>query len=84
MNAIYYYIIFCVNKIGKKRFSPRLSNNHSGFLCHVTSLFYSNYTIGHIYPSFNAFYVSKNAVLKWKTLSPHINFTKTTLVKCSV
>ena len=63
---------------------PRLSNNHSGFLCHVTFLFYSNYTIGDIYPSFNAFYLRKSAVLKWKTLLPHINFPKTALVRCSV
>ena len=56
--------------------SPRLSNNHSGFLCHVTFLFYSNYTVGDIYPSFNAFYLRKSAVLKWKTLLPHINFQR--------
>ena len=64
--------------------SPRLSNNHSGFLCHVTFLFYSNYTIGDIYPLFNAFYLRKSAVLKWKTLLPHINFPKTALVRGSV
>ena len=40
----------------------------------MTFLFYSNYTIGDIYPSFNAFYLRKSAVLKWKTLLPHINF----------
>ena len=57
--------------------SARLSNNNSGFMCHVTFLFYSNYTVGDIYPSFNAFYLRK-------TLLPHINFTKTALVRCSV
>ena len=66
------------------KLSPRLSINHSGFLCHVTFLFYSNYTLGDIYPSFNAFYLRKSAVLKWKTLLPHINFPKTALVRCSV
>ena len=56
--------------------SPTLSNNHSGFLCHVTFLFYSNYTIGDKYPSFNAFYLRKSKVLKWKTLLLHINFQR--------
>ena len=64
--------------------SPSLSNNHSGFLCHVTFYIYSKYNIGAIYPSFNAFYLRKSAVLKWKTLWPDINFPKTTLVRCSV
>ena len=50
----------------------------------MTFLFYSSYTIGDIYPSFNAFYLRKSAVLKWKTLLPHINFPKTALVRCSV
>ena len=65
---------FCLKSIFTKGdlASPRLSNNHSGFLCHVTFLFYSNYTIGGIYPSFNVFYLRKSAVLKWKTLLPHI------------
>ena len=53
--------------------SPTLSNNHCGFLCHVTFLFYSNYTSDDIYPSFNAFYLRKSVVLEWKTLLPHIN-----------
>ena len=56
--------------------SPRLSNNHSDFLCHVTFLFCSNYTISNIYPSLNAFYLRKSVVLKWKTLLPHINFQR--------
>ena len=56
--------------------SPRLSNNHSGFLGHVTFLFYSNYTIGDIYPSFNTFYLRKSTVLKWKTLLAHIKFQR--------
>ena len=64
--------------------SLRLSNNHSGFMCHVTFLFSSNYTIGDIDPSFNALYLRKHPVLKWKTLLPHINFPKTALVRCSV
>ena len=51
--------------------------NHSGFLCHVTFYIYSKYTIGDIYPSFDAFYLRISAVLKWKTLLPHINFPKT-------
>ena len=54
------------------------------FLCHVTFLFYSNYTIGYMYPLFNAFYLRKSAVLKWKSLLPYINFPKTALVRCSV
>ena len=44
--------------------SPRLSNHHSGFLCHVTILFYSNYTIGDMYPSFNVFYLRKSAEME--------------------
>ena len=68
---------FCLKTIFTKGdLSPRLSNNHSGFLCHVTFLFYSNYTIFDIYPSFNAFYLRNSAVLKWKTLLPHINFQR--------
>ena len=63
--------------------SLSLSNNHSGFLCHVTFYMYSKYSIGTIYPSFNVFYLRIRAVLKWKTL-PHINCPKTTLVRCSV
>ena len=66
------------------KLSPRLSNNHSGVLCHVTFLFYSNYNIGDIYPSFNAFYLRKSAVLKWKTLLTNIKVPKTALVRCSV
>ena len=31
---------------------PSLSNNHFGFLCHVTFYIYSKYTIGDIYLSF--------------------------------
>ena len=45
-------------------------------VCHVTFLFYSHETIGDIYPSFNAFYLRKSAVLKWKTLLPQINFSE--------
>ena len=68
-----------------KPYSQRvLTNNHSGFLCHVTFLLYSNYTIGDIYPSFNVFYLRKSVVLKWKTLLPHFNFPKTALARCSV
>ena len=66
------------------KLSPSLSNNHSGFLCHLTFYSYSKYNIGAIYPSYDVFYLSIRAVLKWKTLLPHINFPKTTLVKCSV
>ena len=55
-------------------------NNHSGFLCHVTIYIYSKYTICEIYPSFDVL----SAVLKWKSLLPHINFQKATLVRCSV
>ena len=62
----------------------KLSNNHSGFLCHVTFYIYSKYNIGPICPSFDVFYLRIRAVLKWKTLLPHINFPKTTLVRCSV
>ena len=64
--------------------SLSLSNNHSGLLCHVTFYIYSKYNIGAIYPSFDAFYLRIRAVLKGKTLLPHINFPKTTLVRCSV
>ena len=32
----------------------------------------------------SAFYPRKSAILKWKTLLPHINFTKNVLVRCSV
>ena len=32
------------------------SNNHSGFLCHVTFYIYSKYTIVDIYHSFDVFY----------------------------
>ena len=65
--------------------SPSFSNNHSGFLCHMTFYIYSKYTIGDIYPSFDAFLLWISAVLKWKTLLPHINFfPKTTIVRCSV
>ena len=64
--------------------SPSLSNNHSGFLCHVTFYIYSKYNIGAIYPSFDVFYLRIRVVLKWKPLLPHINFPKTTLVRCSV
>ena len=64
--------------------SPSLSNNYSGFLCHVTFYIYSKYNIGAIYPSFDIFYLRIRAVLKWKTLLPHINFPKTTLLRCSV
>ena len=64
--------------------SPSLSNNHSGFLCHVTFCIYSKYNMGAIYPSFDVFYLRIIAVLKWKTLLPHINFPKTTLVRCSL
>ena len=59
-------------------------NNHSGFLCHVTFCICSKYNIGAIYPSFDVFYLRIRAVLKWKTLLPHINLLKTTLVRCSV
>ena len=38
----------------------------------MTFLFYSNYNIGDIYPSFNVVYLRKSTVLKWKTLLPHI------------
>ena len=76
---------FCVKIVFTKGdLAPRLSNNNSRFLCNVTFLFYSNYTIGDIYPSLNAFYLRKSAVLKWTTLSPQINFPKTALVRCPV
>ena len=39
---------------------------------------------GAIHPSFDVFYLRIRAVLKWKTLLPHINFPKTTLVRCFV
>ena len=45
--------------------SPRLSNKHNGFLCHVTFGIYSKYTTGNMYPSFDVFYLRINAVLKW-------------------
>ena len=64
--------------------SPSLSNNHSGFLCHVTICIYSKYDIGATYSSFDVFYLRISAVLKWKTLLQHINFPNTTLVRCSV
>ena len=56
--------------------SPRLSYNHSGFLGHVTFYFYLKYNIGDKYPSFDRFYLRISAVLKWKTLLPHINFQR--------
>ena len=37
--------------------SPSLSNNHIGFLGHVTFYIYSKYNIGAIYPSFDVFYL---------------------------
>ena len=55
-----------------------------GFLGHMTFYIYSKYTIGDIYPSFDAFYLRINAVLKWRILLPHINFPQTMLVRCSV
>ena len=64
--------------------SPSLSNNYSGFLCHVACYFYSKYNIGDIYPLFDAFYVRISAILKWKTKLPHANFPKTTLGRCSI
>ena len=64
--------------------SLSLSYNHSGFLRHVTFYIYPKYNIGVIYPSFDVFYLRIRTVLKWKTLLQHINFPKTTLVKCSV
>ena len=66
------------------KLSPSLSNNHSGFLCHVTFCIYSKYNIGATYSSFDVFYLRISAVLKLKTLLPHINFPNTTLVRCSV
>ena len=68
----------------KVKLSPSLSNNHSGFLCHVTFYIYSKYNIGTIYPLFDILYLRIRAVLKWKTLLPLINFPNTTLVRCSV
>ena len=59
---------------GDLAISPSLSNNHSGFLWHVTFYFYSKYIIGDIYPSFDAFYLRIRAVLKCKTLLPHKKF----------
>ena len=44
--------------------SPRLSYNHSGFLCHVTFYIGSKCNIGAIYPSFDIFYLRIRAVLK--------------------
>ena len=44
--------------------SPSLSNNHSGFLCHVTLCIYSKYNIGAIYSLFDVFYQRISAVLK--------------------
>ena len=32
----------------------------------------------------DVFYLRIRVILKWKTLLPHINFPKTTLVRCSV
>ena len=64
--------------------SPSLSNTHSGFLCHVFFYIYLKYNIGAIYPSFDVFCLRIRAVLKWKTLLPHINFPKTTSVRCSM
>ena len=58
--------------------------NHSGFLCHVTFYFCSKYTIGHIYLSFDPFYLRISAVLKWKTLLKYINFPEITLLRCFV
>ena len=37
-----------------------------------------------LYPSFDVFYLRISVVLKWKTLLSHINFPKTTLVRCYV
>ena len=56
--------------------SRRLSNNHSGFLCHVTFCMYSKSNIGATYSLFDVFYLRISAVLKWKTLLPHINFQR--------
>ena len=67
-----------------QRLSPRFSNNHSDFLCHVTFYIYSKYTIVDIYPSYDAFYQRISAVLKLKNLLSHMNFPKTTFVRCSV
>ena len=63
------------------KLSPNLSNNHSGF-----SVFYiySKYNIGAICPSYDVFYMRIRAALRWKNFLPHINFRKTTLVRCSV
>ena len=64
--------------------NPSLSNNHSGFLCHVTFYIYLKYTIGDIYPLFGAFYLRVSSILKWKTLLRHKNFPKSTLVEKSL
>ena len=48
-----------------------MSYNNSGFICHVTFYFYSKYTTGDI---------RIIPVLKCKTLLPHTNFPRTTLV----
>ena len=52
------------------------------FLSQVTFYIYSKYTIADIYPLFDTFYLGISAVLKLETLLPHINFPKTTLVRC--
>ena len=56
----------------------------SGFLRHVTICIYSKYNIGATYSLFDVFYLRIRAVLKWKTLLPHINFPNSTLVRCFV
>ena len=50
---MYLYFIYSHFKFG----TGKKVKNFSGFLCHVTFLFYSNYTIGDRYPSLNAWHL---------------------------